>query len=106
MVCHLGDVKNCKGSETLPYYQINELAHHIFMDADRRLVTSGLETKKRNCLLLGVIAVARVSICTSPKIPISHRQQKKGLVTPVQALNYVGREEAQAWRTEIFYNGH
>lgn len=52
-------VKNCEGSEMLPYWQANKSAYHIFMDAGGKHKT--LVSKIKSTLLLTEITVARIS---------------------------------------------
>lgn len=61
-------VKNCAGSENLPYSQANKLVFHGFMNGGSRHKTPESETKG-TLLLTG----ARISSCVSASKPQSPR---------------------------------
>ena len=58
-ILHDVNVKNCEGSEVLPYLQANKLACHRFIDAGRRGETPGLEGKE--CIIHDITRTCHVS---------------------------------------------
>lgn len=70
-------VKNCEGSEVLPYLKAYKLSCHRFMDVGRRHETRGSETR---ALFLTEIVVVRTSTFSGSGSPTpkSHRVTERG----------------------------